>query len=479
MSGSAAAASGQPSSETRGLFSALLLGDTQGALRLLKTAGPRLQHVGPLGFTSLHAAVMGRCLEALPALAAAGAPLEGAPTADVPLSDPPPELRQLLSRRALEALPGRFRAAAIVEAGMTPLAAAHMVVQDSGVSNQLLDLGANIHSMAGPESWEHGTVSHATLADALQRPEAALAASPPEEAGGQLHELVAAWRDVLALRDLPSSQAVELSARCMASHSALMDLNRFRFEAMAACAGHCQVLQAAPAERAFLFDLLGSAQLLIQLGSGCLRADGYRRALGLLAYGQSSGVFQRQQPDSVAALEQCKQLHCPMWAAEAACHLARAKIKYCTVARLAPAAQHAAEADAEWLLGEARALEKRYKRWAPPQAVLGLRGVREADEAALADLRAGQMQQAQGNQRRHGASSTSSTAGAGSSGAAAKVAADALRCACCGCQVMHVRKCAACRQAGYLLLPPCQVEHWKRGGHREACSGAATRRAEE
>jgi hypothetical protein len=59
------------------LLEALVHRDTRQAHRLLQssTVGPG-SHAGPCGFTTLHAAVLGRCAAALPALVAAGAPLD-------------------------------------------------------------------------------------------------------------------------------------------------------------------------------------------------------------------------------------------------------------------------------------------------------------------------------------------------------------------------------------------------------------------
>ena len=60
------------------LFEALLAGKLALARRLLE--GPdaaQLQHVGPTGFSTLHAAVLAGAANLLPALAAAGAPLNG------------------------------------------------------------------------------------------------------------------------------------------------------------------------------------------------------------------------------------------------------------------------------------------------------------------------------------------------------------------------------------------------------------------
>ena len=60
------------------LFEALLSRKLALARRLLE--GPdaaQLQHVGPAGFTTLHAAVLAGAADLLPALAAAGAPLNG------------------------------------------------------------------------------------------------------------------------------------------------------------------------------------------------------------------------------------------------------------------------------------------------------------------------------------------------------------------------------------------------------------------
>ena len=60
------------------LFEALLAGKLALARRLLE--GPeaaQLQHVGPAGFTTLHAAVLAGAADLLPTLAAAGAPLNG------------------------------------------------------------------------------------------------------------------------------------------------------------------------------------------------------------------------------------------------------------------------------------------------------------------------------------------------------------------------------------------------------------------
>ena len=67
------------------LFEALLGGDDSLASSLLAASSSRrdqVSHVGPLGFTSLHAAVAGGCAGALPALAAAGAPLDSELWAD-------------------------------------------------------------------------------------------------------------------------------------------------------------------------------------------------------------------------------------------------------------------------------------------------------------------------------------------------------------------------------------------------------------
>jgi hypothetical protein len=59
------------------LFEALLAGNEAKALRLLRSsAAERLSHAGPAGFSTLHAAAVGRCAGALPALVAAGAPLD-------------------------------------------------------------------------------------------------------------------------------------------------------------------------------------------------------------------------------------------------------------------------------------------------------------------------------------------------------------------------------------------------------------------
>ena len=60
------------------LFEALLAGKPALARRLLE--GPeaaQLQHVGPAGFSTLHAAVLAGAADLLPALAAAGSPLNG------------------------------------------------------------------------------------------------------------------------------------------------------------------------------------------------------------------------------------------------------------------------------------------------------------------------------------------------------------------------------------------------------------------
>ena len=61
------------------LFEALLSGNAAKAHRLLqgRTAG-QPSHTGPCGITTLHAALVGGCADALPALVAAGAPLDAA-----------------------------------------------------------------------------------------------------------------------------------------------------------------------------------------------------------------------------------------------------------------------------------------------------------------------------------------------------------------------------------------------------------------
>jgi hypothetical protein len=59
------------------LFKALLSGRGARARRLLESSSAdQLTHTGPAGFTSLHAALVGGCAAVLPALVAAGAPLD-------------------------------------------------------------------------------------------------------------------------------------------------------------------------------------------------------------------------------------------------------------------------------------------------------------------------------------------------------------------------------------------------------------------
>jgi hypothetical protein len=59
------------------LFEALLMGDADKAHALLRsTGGSQLLHKGPAGFSPLHAAVVSGCTAVLPALVAAGAPLD-------------------------------------------------------------------------------------------------------------------------------------------------------------------------------------------------------------------------------------------------------------------------------------------------------------------------------------------------------------------------------------------------------------------
>ena len=62
------------------LFEALLSADASRAHTLLQPGGGhQLSHAWPCGFTTAHAAVIGGCAQgALPALAAAGAPLDSA-----------------------------------------------------------------------------------------------------------------------------------------------------------------------------------------------------------------------------------------------------------------------------------------------------------------------------------------------------------------------------------------------------------------
>ena len=71
----AAAPSAEPAAGPHALFEALLTGDSARAHSLLQgSAAGQLSHVH--GFTTLHAAVLGGCADELPALAAAGAPLD-------------------------------------------------------------------------------------------------------------------------------------------------------------------------------------------------------------------------------------------------------------------------------------------------------------------------------------------------------------------------------------------------------------------
>jgi hypothetical protein len=58
------------------LFEALLAGDAARAQSLLHRSTNQAIHTGTCGFTSLHAAVVGGCADAPPALVAAGAPLD-------------------------------------------------------------------------------------------------------------------------------------------------------------------------------------------------------------------------------------------------------------------------------------------------------------------------------------------------------------------------------------------------------------------
>jgi hypothetical protein len=64
---------------SRALLGALLSGDSAAAIGLLESSDTVvMSHVGPHNFTAVHAAVVGGCSDALPALAAAGAPLDAA-----------------------------------------------------------------------------------------------------------------------------------------------------------------------------------------------------------------------------------------------------------------------------------------------------------------------------------------------------------------------------------------------------------------
>ena len=64
-----ATASSLAAAEPHALFEALLSGDEARALGLLQSSGAgQLLHDGPGGLTTLHAAVVGRCTAALPAL---------------------------------------------------------------------------------------------------------------------------------------------------------------------------------------------------------------------------------------------------------------------------------------------------------------------------------------------------------------------------------------------------------------------------
>ena len=89
------------------LFAALLSGGTAEALSLLESRpASELSHIGPSGFTTLHAAVAGGCPEALPALVAAGVPLDAALKAivdvDWPLefsSEPMQQIQEVFQQR--------------------------------------------------------------------------------------------------------------------------------------------------------------------------------------------------------------------------------------------------------------------------------------------------------------------------------------------------------------------------------------------
>ncbi|KAL4431353.1 hypothetical protein ABPG75_006609 [Micractinium tetrahymenae] len=130
--------------QTRALVDALLVSDTEAALELLQ--GPGAAHLtlaGPAGFCSLHAAVAGRCHEALAPLAAAGAPLDSYLVASLLFrtwdDNQPSVLEQLepvVSQAGLAALDERCKGLEnFATPGLTPLALALLAL--------LLRAGAN------------------------------------------------------------------------------------------------------------------------------------------------------------------------------------------------------------------------------------------------------------------------------------------------------------------------------------------------
>ncbi|KAL4431409.1 hypothetical protein ABPG75_006665 [Micractinium tetrahymenae] len=148
-----AAPGAAPSPQTRALFDALLAGDTEAALALLQ--GPeaaQLAHTGPAGFTSLHAAVAGRGgADALAALLAAGAPLEGKLSTTLfwpswhDNHGQPGALEQLqpfVSAGSLDALQARCSSVrGDMTLGSTPLALA-VRLREVASARRLLQLGA-------------------------------------------------------------------------------------------------------------------------------------------------------------------------------------------------------------------------------------------------------------------------------------------------------------------------------------------------
>lgn len=50
-----------------------------------------------------------------------------------------------------------------------------------------------------------------------------------------------------------------------------------------------------------------------------------------------------------------------------------------------------------------------------------------------------------------------------------------LYCAACGRLASELKKCSACRAVGYCSRE-CQVDHWKKGGHKRECATLAAQR---